>query len=289
MLFQRVFSILTIAAILSLAGVTACSSSVETPTPSTALATGTHTQPVPTFMPTITATATPRPLTATPDIDAPVCSPLEGIALNDLSKILSNPLATPHPGLDDGHHGIDLAFYRYGERTTMRGLPVYSVLPGVVASVVNNRPPYGNMVLIETPLEMLSPRQIQRLDLPEIEPTQQPGPAMVCPTLNAKIPVNSQRSLYFLYAHMESKPAIQVGESVSCGTKLGGVGTTGMSVNEHLHLEARIGPAGEHFEGMAFYDTGASSEEMANYCRWRASQTFQLLDPLETLLTLENY
>lgn len=272
---------------LLLAVISACSAPLESPTPTAVRITATLTPPSPTATLAPSSTPTPRP-TSTPDADAVVCSPLEGITLAQLTEIVSNPLVTPVPGLDDGHHGVDFAFYRFGERTTMRGLPVYSVMEGTVAAVVQNRTPYGNMIIVETPLELLSAGQVSDLNLPAVIPTIQPHPAMTCPTNEETASPIAGRSLYFLYAHMESASRLKVGDSVTCGAALGGVGTTGMSVNDHLHLEARIGPARQRFNGMAFYDTGATAEEMANYCRWRASQTFQLLDPLKTLLTIEN-
>lgn len=43
-----------------------------------------------------------------------------------------------------------------------------------------------------------------------------------------------------LYAHMTEKPAIEVGDVVSAGDKIGSVGTTGRSTGPHLHLEVDI-------------------------------------------------
>jgi murein DD-endopeptidase MepM/ murein hydrolase activator NlpD len=222
---------------------------------------------------------------------------LEGLAIEELSEIDTNPLATPSPGLDNGHHGVDLAYYRRGSRTTMRGLPIYSVLTGRVAAAISDRPPYGNMVIIETPLDNISPSILSALHLPEVAPTALPAPAMaVCPTASVSQPwtAGDQRSLYFLYAHMDTPPEVKSGQQVTCGQPLGGVGTSGSTagipiVNEHLHLEARIGPSGAAFNGMAFYNTGASGEEMSNYCQWRISNTFQILNPLDILLALKNH
>lgn len=255
---------------------------LSTSTPSPAPSATVTAAPTATTAPTQTPTITPVPPLA-------VCSPLEGLALDELNQIVTNPLATPHPGTDDGHHGIDLAFYRWGTLTTMKGLPVLAALPGVVAAVVENRPPYGNMVIIETPLETISQAERNALELPAAAPTIDPTmTVMQCPDeVAAGITTNTGRSVYLLYAHMENKPLVVAGDSVACGQPIGTVGTTGMSVNEHLHLEARVGPGGARFKGMAFYDTGASEQELSSYCLWRTSRTFQLLNPLSVLLTLK--
>ncbi len=54
----------------------------------------------------------------------------------------------------------------------------------------------------------------------------------------------------------------------------------------HLHLETRLGPAGQVFESMRFYDTRATQKEMDTYILWRTSGIFQHFDPLQ-LLELE--
>ena len=84
----------------------------------------------------------------------------------------------------------------------MTGLPINSVLSGKVVSVVKNRPPYGNMVIIETPLDPGLAQSLQRLKLPEPIPTVQPS-RLTCPVDNSSqnLKIN-RRSLYLLYAHM---------------------------------------------------------------------------------------
>jgi murein DD-endopeptidase MepM/ murein hydrolase activator NlpD len=71
-----------------------------------------------------------------------------------------------------------------------------------------------------------------------------------------------------------------VGEAVTCGQTLNAIGNSGNSLNPHIHLELRVGPADTSFEGMAHYTGSASPQEMHNYCLWRVSETFQLLDPM---------
>jgi murein DD-endopeptidase MepM/ murein hydrolase activator NlpD len=239
------------------------------------------------FTATHTSSPTSPPPTATVTAEPPVeiCSPLEGFAPSELSTIITNPLATPHPGLDDGHHGVDFAFWSRPERPAMRGLPIQSILPGVVAASFADRPPYGNAIIIETRLEQLPVAMLQQLSLPAPVPTIPAAPAMVCPTPASPQPLLSEtsQSIYLLYAHMVAPPSLKVGEAVRCGQVLGGVGTTGMSVNDHLHLEARIGKSDARFESLAFYIANATNQEMVNYCSWRISQQYQIIDPMQIL------
>lgn len=43
-----------------------------------------------------------------------------------------------------------------------------------------------------------------------------------------------------LYAHMDEKPSVEIGQIISAGDKLGIVGTTGRSTGPHLHLEIDV-------------------------------------------------
>ncbi len=246
-----------------------------TPSATIEPATATANPPTPTITP-LPPTAT---LTATPRVE--VCSPLQGITLDELPQIVTNVFDPPRPGEDDGHQGVDLAFYRFGDRVGMLGLPVLSVLPGKVAAAVKDRPPYGNMVIIETPLESVPPAWDADLQLPAIVPTVTP-PNLTCPVQPdfANLDVN-RRSLYLLYAHMDQPSPLKPGQAVVCGNPLGEVGTTGNSVNPHLHLEVRIGPSGARFDGMAHYIGNATTQEMLNYCAWRVSGLFQMTDPMK--------
>ncbi len=189
------------------------------------------------------------------------CSPLEGHTLKDLQEILTNPFNPPPPGKDTGHHGVDFAYYRRGNRPSILGVPVHAVMAGRVAAAIQNRIPYGNMVIIETPHSALSEELIALLN------------------------ISNGRSLYLLYAHMNEKPTVELGDWVTCGQALGEVGNTpkGWSSDPHLHLEGRIGPADAVFRGMAYYDTGATLEEMENYRLWRMSGEFTLFDPMVLL------
>ena len=191
-----------------------------------------------------------------------MCSPLEDHNLADLQEIISFPFDPPPVGKDTGHHGVDFAYYRRGERLSIQGVPVQSVLAGRVAAHNNNLIPYGNMVIVETRYEQLPRSLIEFLGIP------------------------AQQSLYLLYAHMEEAPLPLFGQEVTCGMTLGAVGNTPehWSSAPHLHFEARYGPAGYDFSGMRFYDPYAQIEEMDKYNLWRTSGEFVLFDPMQLLI-----
>ena len=216
---------------------------------------------------------------------ANLCSPLEGITLAELGQpdLLKNPYQTPHPGMDDGHHGDDFAFWSRGSYKTMLGLPVHSMLTGQVAAVIANREPYGNAVMIETPLQALPQSWLDAIPIPSPAPTIQPAPNLLCPADPVSYQARPGRSLYLLYAHLEQTPGLSTGEAVACGQTIGLVGTTGKSVNPHLHLETRVGPSGAAFKSLSHYDTSSSEAEMAAYCTWRVSGLFQMFDPMRLI------
>ncbi len=237
---------------------------------------------------TIPPTSTPLP-TATPvPVGAGICSPLDGITLEELPGIISNPFDRPLPGRDDGHHGVDFAFWSYKHWSGMAGLQILSVLPGTVAATIQNRKPYGNAIMIETKLENLPKDWQPPLPLLTPQPTVQPHPALTCPTVtfNPALGV-PERSLYLLYAHMQEPAQFDIGQNIACGQVIGKVGTTGSSVNDHLHLETRMGPSNIQFGNMLFYDTGGTPEDYHDYCTWRVSGLFQMFDPMLLLFPPE--
>jgi murein DD-endopeptidase MepM/ murein hydrolase activator NlpD len=218
--------------------------------------------PTPTVIPIQKPTPIPSPI---PDLVEEVipllCSPLEGLNLNELPDIIYKAYEAPPPGKDTGHHGVDFMFYRRGGQETSIGeVPVRAVLGGRVASVVVNRLPYGNMLMLESSYEVL--------------------PA----GLAAAFGIQPGDSLFHLYAHLVEEPGFGLGEEVKCGDFLGQVGSSGFSDDPHLHFEIRTGPSGATFEGMVFYDTQATVQEMENYTTWRMSGTFVSLDPMKLLL-----
>jgi murein DD-endopeptidase MepM/ murein hydrolase activator NlpD len=186
-----------------------------------------------------------------------MCSPLFQETISSLWEIITNPYGSPPVGREDLHHGVDFAYYRRGDRLSIEGEIVQSILPGTVAASIQDRLPYGNMVIIETEQTLLPRPFVERFGL------------------------KTGESLYSLYAHMGQFPLVELGGKISCGQALGTVGLTGYDiVNPHLHLEIRIGPSDTRFNEMAFYDTSASTEEMDNYMRWRTSGEFKHFDPM---------
>jgi murein DD-endopeptidase MepM/ murein hydrolase activator NlpD len=222
---------------------------------------------------------------ATPQPPFAVCSPLQGIALAELGQpdLLKNPFEQPRAGMDDGHHGSDFAYWSRGERSSMLGHPVLAVLSGQVAAVLENRQPYGYAVIIETPLDTLPADWLASREIPAPQPTVPAAPNLSCPPDPIPYGEQAHRSLYLLYAHLDQPPTLTAGQTVTCGDPLGVVGTTGRSVNYHLHLETRVGPAGATFPAMAHYDASASQAEMSTYCTWRVSGLFALFDPMPVL------
>ncbi len=246
-----------------------------------------------TYTPIVESTNTPTPIssrtpspTPTPLPEPYVCSPLNDVTLSQLQGIITNPFVLNTPGLDDGHHGTDFAYYRFGSHVGMAGLPIRSAMPGRVVALINNRPPYGNAIIIETPFRYLSQTWLNQMDLPSPGPYAEPQPAMNCPTLlKDDYRLNGEKSLYLLYAHMQTSSPLTLGTTVACGQEIGKVGTTGESVNEHLHLETRVGPAGASFSSLAYYDTGRTEEEAINYCIWRVTNVFHLFDPMDLFVS----
>ncbi|HEY9121363.1 MAG TPA: M23 family metallopeptidase [Brevefilum sp.] len=207
-----------------------------------------------------------------------VCSPLEEESLDTLPSILVNPLVIPPFGRDDGHHGLDFSYYRRGARESIQGIAVYAILSGTTALTLPDEIPYGNTIVIETPLSEL-PRSLQE----KLKSLYQPVPEDLhyqgeCPEISPPTLIENL-SVYHLYAHLENPLPFQVGDLIDCGFQLGTVGNTGRSSNPHLHLEMRLGPAGAELGDMAFYETKYTETQRANYCLWRMSGYFQLFDP----------
>jgi len=172
-------------------------------------------------------------------------------------------------------------------RNPMLGSAIHSVFSGRVASVSSGRLPYGNLIIIETPLVDLPPAVVALFG-----GFPQPTPAVAglhpnCPELGA-LPAGwnaAQPSLYLLYAHMDLPAEYKIGDKVECGQVIGQVGTTGNSAIPHLHLEMRYGPGGAVFDSLAFYSDDDTVEERAAYCIWRMGGNFQMIDPMRVLAT----
>jgi murein DD-endopeptidase MepM/ murein hydrolase activator NlpD len=207
-----------------------------------------------------------------------LCPPFPGASQAGLLAAISNPFNPPPPGSDDPHQAIDLAVQENG--MALAGGPVQAVLAGRVAMVTQDRFPYGYSLLVETPLDKLPAAWPAELRLPTPAPTLPPPAALTCPDVTPAAPWDeTRRSLYILYAHLGEEPAFQPGDPLDCGQPIGQIGQSGNALNPHLHLEVRLGPAGARFASLAHYDNTARPEEMANYCLWRVSNLFQLVDP----------
>lgn len=241
--------------------------------------------PVPTNTPTQTPTATVTPPpTFTPTPVFALCSPIEGFQLSDLQKFITQPFIPPTPRLDNGHHGLDIAFFSEGSRPQILGLPIQTILPGRVAAVLNNNGPYGNMIMIETPLENIPLIFQEAIPFPTTAPTVTSDERLLCPP-EGELPTYSasgKRSLYILYSHLMEPPTLKVGDTVNECQILGKVGNTGWSSNPHLHIETRVGPADAVF-GEIVHRVPATLEQAHNYCVWRISNLFELIDPARML------
>jgi murein DD-endopeptidase MepM/ murein hydrolase activator NlpD len=204
-------------------------------------------------------TSTPQMVKST---QAPfsICSPLSIHPIEELREIISDPYHPPPPGHEERHQGVDFSYYRRGERLTIQGVGVQSVFPGRVAASIQDKYPYGNMVIIETPREILPLELQSQLQIPEGE------------------------SLYALYAHLDKPPRVSLDEQVAACQALGEVGKSGNAAEPHLHLEMRLGPASHTFLGMAYYGTRDSEEERKAYVLWRTSWQFRHFDPMSVLI-----
>jgi murein DD-endopeptidase MepM/ murein hydrolase activator NlpD len=185
--------------------------------------------------------------------------------LDELGETVVNRYAPPPLGSDDPHQGVDLAQLLPGSQVAVSGMPVHAALAGRVAGVVRDRFPYGNALLIETPLDSLPPAWQEGEVFSATGATPEVRNSLTCPPADPEaMGHGAGRSLYLLYAHMKETPTFQPGDLLDCGQVVGAIGSSGNALNPHLHLEARSGPAGARFASMAHYDTRASPEEMGN-------------------------
>lgn len=260
--------------VISLSGLWACKPGESPQTPSITFIepTMTFTPLIPTMTSVVKPRNTPAPRTPTKVLSSPtltptpifkVCSPFAIYPLEELPQIISDPYHPPPPGREERHHGVDFSHYRRGDLLTIEGVGVQSVLAGQVASAQTDSFPYGNMVIIETPGKSIPSTLRTRLNIPE------------------------DGSLYILFAHLQEKPLVKLGDMVNACQALGKVGKTGNAVEAHLHLETRIGPLGVSFPSMRFYKTDATEEERSAYVRWRTGGEFNHFDPMKLLLPEE--
>lgn len=209
-------------------------------------------RPTTAFPPTITLTST-----AAYHFPFRLCSPLAGWPLEMIPRIISDPYHPPPMGSDERHQGIDLAYSTLVTgQSSILGVVVTSMLPGRVAASISDSFPFGNLVIIETPREILPDDIIERINLP-------PG-----------------KSLYLFYGHMQNSPLVSLGQPVVPCHPLGNVGQTGNTAAPHLHLETRIGPPGAIFSSFSAFLDGTTGDQRSNYKRWRTSGEFLHFNPL---------
>jgi len=238
--------------------------------------------PRPTFR--VELSTTPTPPMETPTLQSLVCSPLGGETLQELTEIITQPFKTPRATQDDGHHGVDFAFYRRKELMSIDGLPILSTLDGKVVTIISDKYPYGNAIIIETQLDSLSPDLIEKIRIPEVQPTVAPDPKFNWTPGEFSMKLDtSKKSLYIVYAHLKYPAEVSVNDFIKCGQRIGQVGSTGDSTNPHLHFETRIGPSGASFDSMAYYTAQSTASERYNYVIWRVTNLFQLFDPMQLL------
>ena len=250
---------------------------VSTATPTQTLPKTTPT-PAPTPTQVVTLTALPKP-SPTPLPVFKICSPLEDETIQTLPQIVTNPLDIPrYFGQDTGHHGVDFGYFQRGDRQSIEGIEIYSILNGKTVLTLDDDIPYGYAIMIETPLSDL-PEAVQQVLLTGYLPVpEDPNYRLSCP----EVPVptlTGEYAVYHLYAHMQARSELNRGDPIACGDQLGTVGNTGYSSNPHLHLETRLGPAGATFKTMAHYENTITLEQIENYCLWRMSGYYQLFDP----------
>ncbi len=245
--------------------------------------------PTPTIYPTMQITATPAATLPPPRLTSTevvhLCSPFPGFGRDALLAAISNPFRPPRLGRDEPHQAVDVAVTQDG--IALPGGSVQAMLRGKVAAVIVDRFPYGNALMIETPLVDVPANWLTQLALPTLAPTVSPNPALTCPPVEiGLIPETEERSLYLLYAHFQEAPAYALDDEIMCGAQISIIGQSGNALHPHLHLEVRLGPAGVRFPNLAHYISNASAQEMSNYCTWRVRGVFQLVDPTTLLQQL---
>lgn len=218
--------------------------------------------PSPTQTAVVLVQPTPRPPIITSTLESKdLCSPLQVQPLDDLGQIVTQPFLLPRQleggeYSDEGHHGLDLGYYtRDGALFT--GTGVTAVFDGIVAGLVNDKPPYGNAIILES-----VPSQIPN-DLVNV------------------FAVGEGESVYVLFAHLQGVQVSDFGQKILCGQQIAQTGLTGFTGGPHLHIEFRVGPSSSRFDSMGYYRADMLPEEMENYRKWRNSGLFRLVDPAD--------
>lgn len=241
----------------------------------------------PTANQTPTQTQTPTPTATSVPLITSADSPLQGIGIEELYLITSNSYNFRYPfieasGNNYNHTGLDLAFFKFKEFDSVLGHPIQAVLPGKVVESLDNRWPYGNMIMIETPLDALSLDYLAQIPLPTPYAESEIQSRSNCQPDQTRIPWSqTEKSIYIVYAHLQTPSIFKAGDTVLGGQVIGAVGSSGNAVvgAEHLHLEVRIGPSVAKFGVISDYMPTSTNEERYNYCIWALSEVFQPIDP----------
>ncbi len=213
-----------------------------------------------------------------------ISSPLSGVNLVDLPEMIFNPYSLPMPGSDNPHQGVDFSDVDPETKNARTGLGVGSILRGRVVSMISDRFPYGNALMIATDWQDLPSVWQSVLGTQPLPERWQKNSALSCPEgWDEIVPGLETQTLYILYAHLLNRPQQTIGEEIRAGEEIGQIGMSGNALAPHLHVEMRYGPASQFFDGMAHYDVTATAVEMRNYCRWRISGLFRPLDPMVLL------
>lgn len=162
----------------------------------------------------------------------------------------------------------------------MTGHPILALIPGRVVANNTDTDPYGYFIITETRFNEIPQKFLVMLTHPvTLSPYPYDTRLQYCPELASQSWSEVPGSLYVLYGHMEDRSPLQPGTTVASGQQIGSVGNTGASGNPHLHLEMRWGPSGTDFASMGYYGV-YTPEEYSQYCNWRVSGKYVLLDPV---------
>jgi len=214
-----------------------------------------------------------------------IYSPINGIPLNELSDMVSNPFHPPNQGSDDPHQGVDFSIVDRNSNIAMSGKEVNVIFSGIVVSVMKDRFPDGNAILVYSD-EPYLPEGWKNNFVTENLFAWEKNTSLTCPEgWNIPPEKKEQIGLYTLYAHMIDAPGFEIGDFVNSGDKIGAIGMSGNALAPHLHIETRYGYYPDLSGSMAHYDVSATLKEMSNYCRWRVSGWFHLIDPMKLILT----
>ena len=243
--------------------------------------------PVPTkplVLPSVTTTSQPTIMVVPTELPIQSCSPLKEFSNDELIGMISNPFNPPVQGSDDPHQGVDFSVIDPTLGYAVKGAPIQTILGGDVVMVMNDRFPYGNSLLIETSYQQLPSGWMNHLNNRPMPALFDNSPNLTCPADWDDEPLqDEQLSLFILYAHLANPSSLTIGQKVTCGEEIGEIGDSGNALAPHLHIEMRYGFSSDIIDSMAHYDVSASEDEMSNYCRWRVSGWYHLVDPTELI------